>query len=100
MAFQSFYEVCKNNLQNRLRENTWQTKPGIVEKKILLYFGSKRIRDIKPIDVLYWKNIMIEFRDKNGMLYSSMYLKTIYKQLSSIFNHAVRFMDYLRILTP
>lgn len=34
---------------------------------------------------------MIEFRDKNGMPYSPMYLKTIHNQLSAIFNHAVRF---------
>ncbi len=91
MTFQSFYEVYKNNLQNRLRENTWQTKSGIVEKKILLYFVSKRICDIKPIDVLRWQNIMIEFRDENGMPYSPVYLKTIHNQLSAIFNHAVRF---------
>ena len=91
MTFESFYELYKNNLQNRLRENTWRTKSGIVEKKILPYFGSKRICDIKPIDVLHWQNIMIEFRDKNGMPYSPMYLKTIHNQLSAIFNHAVRF---------
>lgn len=91
MTFESFYELYKNNLQNRLRENTWQTKSGIVEKKILPYFGSKRICDIKPIDVLRWQNKMIEFRDKNGMPYSPMYLKTIHNQLSAIFNHAVRF---------
>ena len=34
---------------------------------------------------------MIEFRDKNGMSYSPMYLKTIHNQLSAIFNHVVRF---------
>ena len=80
MTFESFYELYKNNLQNRLRENTWRTKSGIVEKKILPYFGSKRICDIKPIDVLRWQNIMIEFRDKNSMPYSPMYLKTIHNQ--------------------
>ena len=80
MTFQSFYNVYKNNLQNRLRENTWQTKSWIVEKKILPYFGSNCICDIKPIDVLHWQNIMIEFRDKNGMQYSPMYLKTIHNQ--------------------
>lgn len=91
MTFESFYELYKNNLQNRLRENTWRTKFGIVEKKILPYFDSKRICDIKPIDVLNWQNIMIEFRDENGMTYSPVYLKTIHNQLSAIFNHAVRF---------
>ncbi|WP_105203603.1 site-specific integrase [Neobittarella massiliensis] len=91
MTFESFYELYKNNLQNRLRENTWYTKEMIIKKKILPYFGNYRICDIKPIDVLRWQNTMIDFKDENGMPYSPMYLKTIHNQLSAVFNHAVRF---------
>lgn len=91
MTFESFYELYKNNLQSRLRENTWYTKEAIIKKKILPYFASHRICDIKPIDVLRWQNIMLAFQDENGMPYSPVYLKTIHNQLSAIFNHAVRF---------
>ena len=45
MTFGSFYEVYKNNLQDRIRQNTWVTKSSIIEKKILPYFGSKRMCD-------------------------------------------------------
>ena len=39
MTFNSFYEVYRNDLQNRIRQNTWVTKSSIIEKKILPYFG-------------------------------------------------------------
>ena len=46
MTFNSFYEVYRNDLQNRIRQNTWVTKSSIIEKKILPYFGDKRVRDV------------------------------------------------------
>ena len=67
MTFNSFYEVYQNDLQNRIRQNTWVTKSSIIEKKILPYFGDKRVRDVKPVDVLHWQNIIMETTDENGM---------------------------------
>lgn len=95
MTFNSFYEVYQNDLQNRIRQNTWVTKSSIIEKKILPYFGDKRVCDVKPADVLHWQNIIMETTDENGMHYSPVYLKTIHNQLSAIFNHAVRFYGLL-----
>ena len=91
MTFNSFYEIYRNDLQNRIRQNTWVTKSSIIEKKILPYFGNKRVRDVKPVDVLHWQNVIMETTDENGMPYSPVYLKTIHNQLSAMFNHAVRF---------
>ena len=91
MTFASFYELYKSNLQSRLRQSTWRTKESIIEKKLLPYFGDKRICDIKAINVLHWQNEMLGIRDENGMPYSPVYLKTIHNQLSAMFNHAVRF---------
>ena len=61
------------------------------KEKILPYFVSRQICDIKPLDVLRWQIIMIEFHDENGMSYSPMYLKTIHNQLRAILNHAIKF---------
>lgn len=91
MTFATFYEVYKNDLKNRIREHTWITKSYIIEKKILPYFGNKRVRDVKPIDILHWQNAIMEITDENGIPYSPVYLKTIHNQLSAMFNHAVRF---------
>ena len=38
MTFNSFYEVYQNDLQNRIRQNTWVTKSSIIEKKILPFW--------------------------------------------------------------
>lgn len=91
MMFFSFYELYRSNLQNRLRLSTWGTKECIIERKILPYFGSKRLCDIKPIDVLHWQNEIMNIQDENGETYSPVYLKKIHNQLSAMFNHAVRF---------
>ena len=91
MTFKDFYVVYQNDLKHRIRENTWITKRCILEKKILPYFGEKCVRDIKPLDVLHWQNIVMEATDDHGLPYSPVYLKAIHNQLSAIFNHAVRF---------
>ena len=72
-------------------QNTWVTKSSIIEKKILPYFGDKRVRNVKPVDVLHWQNIIMKTTDENGMPYSPVYLKTIHNHLSAMFNHAARF---------
>ncbi len=93
MTMNTFYELYSQNMQPRLRQNTWINKDSIIQQKILPYFGNKRMFDIKPVDVLHWQNEMMDYQDKNGKPYSPVYLKTIHNQLSAIFNHAVRFYD-------
>lgn len=66
-------------------------KSSIIEKKILPYFGDKRVRDVKPVDVLHWQNTIMETTNENGTPYSPVYLKTIHNQLNAMLNHAVRF---------
>ena len=34
MTFNSFYEVYRNDLQNRIRQNTWVTKSSIIENNM------------------------------------------------------------------
>ena len=91
MNFESFVELYKSDVKNRIRENTWRTKEYIIDLKILPYFKNKRICDIKAVDVIAWQNELLSLSTKNGKPYSQTYLKTIHNQLSSIFNHAVKF---------
>ena len=93
MTFEEFVEVYEQNLKERLRQSTWQTKVSIIDNKILPYFKRKRLIDIRPSDVVAWQNQMMSFKDENGTPYSPVYLKTIHNQLSAILNHAVRFYD-------
>lgn len=89
MTFFAFWELYQNDLHEKIRENTWNTKVSIVEHKILPYFRDKKMSEIKPADILAWHNEMMSFRDENGNPFSKTYLKTIHNQLSAIFNHAV-----------
>ena len=87
MDFESFWQLYREDMSGRLRENTFRTKDYIVELKILPYFGKKKIADITAADIRRWQNSLI----RQG--YAPTYLKTIHNQLSAIFNYAVRYYD-------
>lgn len=42
MTFRSFWDLYREDMKERLRENTIRTKEYIVELKVLPYFGSKK----------------------------------------------------------
>lgn len=54
---------------------------------ILPYFGKMKIKDIKPVHVQNWKIKLV----KQHPNLSAIYLNTIYKVLSKIFNYAVEY---------
>lgn len=91
MTFNSFVGLYREDLGARIREHTWETKDNIIKKKLLPYFGKKKMCDIKAKDIIAWQNQMINYRDENGKPYSPVYLKTLHNQLSAILNHAVKY---------
>lgn len=93
MTFETFLELYKTDMKERLRLSTWIMKESIIDKKILPYFKNKCMREIKPLDVIAWQRTMMSYRDENGKAYAMTYLKTIHNQLSAIFNHAVRYYE-------
>lgn len=93
MSFRTFVDVYIEDMKDRIKLNTWLTKQNIINQKILPYFGDKAMNDIKAKDVIKWQNTMIAMVDKNGKKFSPTYLKTMYNQLSAIFNHAVRYYE-------
>ena len=93
MTFEAFVELYTKDVKPRLKENTWLTKQNIIQKKILPYFGKRKISEITTKDVIAWQNELLAYRDKQRKPYSQTYLKTLHNQLSAIFNHAVRFYE-------
>ncbi len=91
MTFESFYEIYVEDMQNRIRDNTWGMKTNIARTKILPYFGKRKIGEIEPRDIIAWQNELLAIRQPNGKPYSASYLQKIHSQLSAIFNHAVNF---------
>ena len=93
MLFEDFVKIYIRDIKSRLKETTWLTKENIINTKIMPYFAKRKINEIQTKDVIAWQNEMIRYRDKKGNPYSSTYLKTLHNQLSTIFNHAVRFYE-------
>lgn len=91
MTFSSFVELYRQDLSARIKENTWQTKEHIINKKLIPYFSDRKLSSIEAKDVIAWQNEMINHKDENGISYSPVYLKTLHNQLSAIFNHAVKY---------
>lgn len=90
MTFRSFWDLYREDMKERLRENTIRTKEYIVELKVLPYFGSKKMVEITPSDVRQWQNSLMKEN------YSQTYLKTINNQVSAIFNYAVKYYNLPR----
>ena len=93
MTFEAFVELYTKDVKPRLKENTWLTKENIIQKKILPYFGKRKISEITTKDVIAWQNELLAYRNEQRNPYSQTYLKTLHNQLSAIFNHAVRFYE-------
>ena len=77
-------------MKGRIKERTGGTKGHILSKKLVPYFGKRKMCDIHSKEVIAWQNEMLGYRDKNGKPFSPVYLKTLHNQLSAVFNHAVR----------
>lgn len=93
MNFKSFVQHYTEDMQSRIKENTWATKAHIIQTKLIPYFGQLKMCNITAQQIITWQNELINYKDDNGKPYSPVYLKTIHNQLSAIFNHAVRYYN-------
>ena len=93
MTFDDFFGIYEADVKPKIRYNIWCTKEHIIKTKILPYFKDLSMRGIIPRDIIKWQNIMRESINNKGKEYTGTYLKTVQAQLSSIFNHAVRFYE-------
>ena len=80
MTFENFVAVYVADMKGRIKENTWGTKEHILYKKLVPYFGKRKMCDIHSKEVIAWQNEMLNYRDKNGKPYSPVYLKTLHNQ--------------------
>jgi len=85
ITFAQLYEIYMDDISNRLKHSTLQSKIHIFKNHLLPYFGNRKIFDITPNDIRTWQN---SYLDKG---YAPTYLSTIHNHLSSILHFAVRF---------
>lgn len=93
MTFRSFVEHYEEDRRSRIKDSTWESKEHIIRTKLLPYFGKLKMSSITPQQIVRWQNELINYRDKDGVPYSPVYLKSIQNQISAIFNHAVRYYN-------
>lgn len=93
MTMESFCALYEADVRPSLKQSTCITKENIIQKKILPYLGQRKVSEITAKDVMDWHNQMRKLKTKTGKYLSPTYLKTIHGQLSTIFNHAVKYYD-------
>lgn len=93
MTTNAFYEVYEQDRRPHLKLNTWKPKEQMILTKILPYFGEMRMDQITPADILKWQAELLNFHDRKSQSYQPSYLRTINNQLTSMFNHAVRYYN-------
>ena len=93
MRFDSFVELYIEDLQHRIKENTFKTKNSVINSKIIPFFKNKKLSEITVKDVIKWQNELLAYEDEDGDPFSQTYLKQMHNQLTAIFNHAVRYYD-------
>lgn len=93
MTFEMFVNEYTRDRKAKLKRSTWETKDYIIRTRLMPFFADKKMKDIKPADIIRWQNEMISYRDEKGKGFKPTYLRTLQAELSAIFNHAVRFYE-------
>lgn len=87
MPFSSFLDLYLEDMANRLKPYTMQTKTFLINKHILPYFKDKAMNGITTLDIRQWQNTLLNISSENGQPLSNAYLKKISAQMSAIFNY-------------
>lgn len=94
MHFRDLIDLYREDMLNRTRFTSQETRDSIINKFILPYFGDLRVNQIDNTIVRTWQNeIMAMINSKNGRPYAKSYLRSINSKLSAIFNFAVRYYN-------
>ncbi len=64
MTFENFVALYVADMKGRIKENTWGTKEHILYKKLVPYFGRRKMCDIHSKEVIAWQNEMLNYRDE------------------------------------
>lgn len=82
MEMNSFIQVYFEDKKNELKENSIRNKQHMMNKHIVPYFGTRKMNEITPAEIIQWQNTIQE----RG--YSKTYERMIQNQLNALFNHA------------
>ena len=63
MTFENFVAVYVADMKGRIKENTWGTKEHILYRKLVPYFGKRKMCDIHSKEVIAWQNEMLGYKE-------------------------------------
>ena len=84
MQMDKFIDIYFSDKRNELKESSRRNKRHMINKHILPYFGTKKLNEITPADIIQWQKII---QEKN---LSKTYERMIQNQINALFNHAQR----------
>lgn len=82
MELGSFVDIYFEDKKNELKQNSIRNKKYMIKTHIIPYFGSKKMNEILPADIIQWQNLIHE---KN---LSKTYERMLQNQITALFNHA------------
>ena len=85
MSFKALYSYYIEDCTARMKPITVSNKESAFKTAILPYFGEKKVNEISPVNIRQWQTKLI----KDGT-YKNSTLRKIHKQLSAIFNYAIK----------
>lgn len=90
----TFPVLCDEYLEDtkvNTKKITYETKKSRINLWIRDAFGSRPINEIKPEDIRKFENDLKTKRGSNGKILSEGYLNNLVRELSGVFNYAVRY---------
>lgn len=84
ITFEELYNLYFNEMKIRLKYNTLIARDLVIRKRILPFFKSFKLQNIKPTLIREWQNELLEAKLKNN------YLRLLDSYLNIILNYAVK----------
>ena len=84
MTFESFVALYAADVKGRIKENTWGTKEHILYKKLVPYFGKRKMSEIGSKEVMAWQS------EQFSNLLRAAVMSSLQKNASQRFNRCYR----------
>lgn len=82
VTLETFVDMYFNDKRGELKERSIINKKYMIKSHIIPFFGSKKMNEITPSEIIEWQNQM---KDKG---FSDTYLRMIQNQITALFTHA------------
>lgn len=93
MTFQTLVDLYMEDMAPRLKESTVIHKRSIIDRRLLPYFKDKPIASITSANIRKWQVEIMNAVTGKGKPFSPGYVRSIDREMSAIFNYAVKHYD-------